>query len=149
GPGRTHAGGVFIPRNAPPLFNLGAMRRLFWDGRIEVDDAGRVRTPAGDAITPDMERAFEFGAISALPMFPVTNRQEMRGMGGNELAVIPDENFGAIWAALMQRLGRIPEYRAMFRAAYPKTPFEEMTFAHASNAMAGFLVDQLTVADTP
>ena len=83
GPGRTHAGGIFIPRNAPPLFNLGAMRRLFWDGRIEVDEAGRVRTPAGDAITPEMERVFEFGAISALPMLPVTNRQEMRGMTGN------------------------------------------------------------------
>lgn len=149
GPGRIHAGGIFIPRNAPPLFNLGAMRRLFWDGRIEVDDAGRVRTPAGDAITPEMERVFEFGAISALPMFPVTNRQEMRGMTGNELAVIPDAEFGAIWAALMKRLGAIPEYRAMFRAAYPETPFEKMTFAHASNAMAGFFVDQLTVADTP
>src|SRR4051812_20676225 len=34
GPGRPLASGFFTPRNAPPLFNIGAMRHLFWDGRI-------------------------------------------------------------------------------------------------------------------
>ena len=149
GPARSHPGGVFIPRNAPPLFNLGVMRRLFWDGRVEIGDDGRVHTPAGAQITQEMEAAFEFGAISALPMFPVTNRQEMRGLSGNELAAISDTDFPGIWAALMRRLGEIPEYRAMFRAAYPHTRFEELTFAHASNAIAGFLVSELTFADTP
>lgn len=149
GPARSHAGGVFIPRNAPPLFNLGGMRRLFWDGRVEVDAAGRLRTPAGAQITPAMERVFEFGAISALAMFPVTNRAEMRGSVGNELAAIPDGDDAAVWAALMQRLGTVPRYRAMFRAAYPGTRFEDMTFAHASNAMAGFMVEELTFTDSP
>jgi cytochrome c peroxidase len=149
GPARQHPGGVFIPRNAPPLFNLGAMRRLFWDGRVQVDAAGTVQTPAGAQVTPEMQRVFEYGAVSALAMFPVTNRAEMRGTQGNEIAAIPDSEFTGIWAELMKRIGAISEYRALFKAAYPGTPFEEMTFAHASNAIGAFLVDQLTFSNAP
>ncbi len=84
GPARVHPTGVFIPRNAPPLFNLAAMRHLFWDGRVAMDAAGNFSTPAGAQLTPAMTRVFEFGAISAQPMFPVTSRAEMRGQSGNE-----------------------------------------------------------------
>jgi cytochrome c peroxidase len=146
---RTHPDGVFIARNAPPLFNLAAMRHLFWDGRVEVDAHGKLSTPAGAQITPDMEKVFEFGPISALGMFPVTNRTEMRSGKGNELALIPDENLREIWAAEMRRLAAIPEYREMFKAAYPGTKLESMTFAHASNAIAGFIVDKYSLANSP
>jgi cytochrome c peroxidase len=149
GPDRTHPTGAFIARNAPPLFNLGAMRHLFWDGRISLGANGHVVTPAGKKVTPAMQRVFEFGPISALAMFPVTNRAEMRADGGNELAAIPDDQEQRIWAALMRRLGEIPEYRAMFEAAYPGTPFKAMTFAHASNAIGGFIVDRLTFTNSP
>jgi cytochrome c peroxidase len=149
GPERSHPAGVFIPRNAPPLFNLSAMRRLFWDGRVEVDPQGAFHTPAGAQLTPEMTRVLEFGAISALPMFPVTNRDEMRGYGGNEIAAIPDGDLGAIWSGIMDRLGAIPEYRGLFEAAYPGTKFSDMTFAHASNAIAAFIVDRFTLGNTP
>jgi cytochrome c peroxidase len=149
GPGRSHPQGVFIPRNAPPLFNLTAMKHLFWDGRVQLASDGTVRTPAGSNITPAMARAFEFGAISALGMFPVTNRAEMRAGSSNELADIPDADLNAIWAALMRRLGAIPEYRQMFEAAYPGQRFADMTFAHASNAIAGFVVGRMTFANSP
>jgi cytochrome c peroxidase len=149
GPPRSHPQGVFIPRNAPPLFNLAAMKHLFWDGRVEVDTDGQLRTPAGSQITPAMAAVFEFGAASALAMFPVTNRAEMRAGSGNELAAIPDDDLTGIWSALMQRLGAIPEYRAMFEAAYPGTKFEQMTFAHASNAIGAFIVDKLSFANSP
>jgi cytochrome c peroxidase len=149
GPGRSHPGGVFIARNAPALFNMSAMRHLFWDGRVEVDARGTLHTPAGGHLTPEMSRVFEFGAISALPMFPVTNRDEMRGYNGNELAAIPDTALNSMWAGIMKRLGAIREYRGLFEAAYPGTKFSDMTFAHASNAIAGFIVDQLTFNDTP
>jgi len=96
-----------------------------------------------------MTRVFEFGAISALPLFPVTNRDEMRGYAGNELAEIPDTALSAIWDGIMKRLGNVPEYRGLFEAAYPGTRFSDMTFAHAANAIAGFLVDQLSFGDTP
>lgn len=149
GPERTHPQGVFIPRNAPPLFNLGAMKHLFWDGRVQLAAGGTIRTPAGNKVSPSMTRVFEFGPISALGLFPVTNRAEMRANDGNELAAIPDAEMRRIWAALMRRLGAIPEYRDMFEAAYPGQRFDDMSFAHASNAIAGFFVARLTFADTP
>jgi cytochrome c peroxidase len=150
GPRRTHPQGTFIPRNAPALFNLSAMKHLFWDGRVQVDAQGVVHTPAGSQVTPAMAKAFEFGSVSALAMFPVTSRTEMRGSGSNnELAAIPDTDLPGIWSALMRRLGAIPEYRGLFEAAYPGTRFEDMTFAHASNAIAGFIVDHYTFDHTP
>lgn len=151
GPARTHPQGVFIPRNAPSLFNVAALKHLFWDGRVQVDASGQLRTPAGAQLTADMARVFEFGPISALGMFPVTNRAEMRGQvaSGNELAAIRDDDLPSIWRALMARLGQIPEYRDLFEAAYPGQRFDAMTFAHASNAIAGFVVDRLSFTETP
>ena len=149
GPDSAHPQGTFIPRNAPPLYNLHAMRTLFWDGRVEVDAHGRFRTPAGSQLTQQMTDVFEFGAISALALFPVTNRAEMRGTSGNELAAIPDDDFTGIWQGVMSRLGKIPEYRAMFEAAYPGMQFHNMTFAHASNAMAAFFVSELSFTNSP
>jgi cytochrome c peroxidase len=130
------------------MFNMGAMRHLFWDGRIQLEH-GEVQTPAGAQVTQQMSRAFEFGPISAIAMFPVTSRIEMRGQSGNELAEIDDADNPAIWAGLMARLGAIPEYRRMFAQAYRGTEFGDLTFAHASNAIGAFIVDKLTFDDTP
>ncbi|MEP7087764.1 MAG: cytochrome c peroxidase [Gemmatimonadota bacterium] len=149
GPERVHPQGLFIPRNAPPAFNLAAMQHLFWDGRVEAGLHGRLSTPAGSQLTPSMRRVLEFGPVSAIGMFPVGNRDEMRAYTGNELAAVADSDNTAIWEGLMHRLGQIPEYRHMFERAYPGQRFRDMTFAHASNAIGGFLVDKLTFDDTP
>lgn len=148
GPARTHPQGIFIPRNAPSAFNLHVLRRLFWDGRVEVDSAGTYHTPAGAQLTPAMTRVFEFGAASAQPLFPLTSHAEMRGNTG-DLAAIPDTDFTGIWNALMARLGQIPAYRAMFEAAYPGVRFDDMNIAYASNAIAGFLISRLASANSP
>ena len=147
GPARTN--GVVIPRNSPAVFNLFAITELFWDGRVSRDQAGNYHTPAGAALTPAMTRVFEFGAVSAQPMFPVLSREEMRAFSGNELAAIPDEQQQQIWASIMTRLGAVREYRHMFEKAYPGTRFEQMTFAHASNAIAGFIIDKLAFNNSP
>ena len=96
-----------------------------------------------------MAATFEFGALSALPLFPVLSRAEMRGDAGNELAAIADDEEPQVWSALMQRLGAIPQYRALFEAAYPGTAFGDMTFAHASNAIAGFLISDFASNGSP
>ncbi|MCI0434539.1 MAG: cytochrome-c peroxidase [Gemmatimonadetes bacterium] len=149
GPGRKHPTNAFIPRNAPPLFNLSALMSLFWDGRVSTDASGHLITPAGRQITSRMEAVFEFGPLSALGLFPVLSREEMRAFDGNELAALRDEARPAIWEALMHRLGAIPEYRTLFESAYPGTPFRAMTFAHASNAMAGFMIESFSFTDSP
>ncbi len=149
GPGRVHPNGAFIPRNAPALFNLTSLSSLFWDGRVSRDAQGVFHTPAGANLTSDMTRRFEFGAVSALALFPVLSRSEMRADAGNELALIPDDRPDLIWSGLMHRLGQIREYRRMFERAYPGQRFENMTFAHASNAIAGFLVEKLSFNNSP
>jgi cytochrome c peroxidase len=146
---RLHPQGAFIPRNGPPLFNLHAMHNLFWDGRVSQDAAGVFHTPAGPKVTPEMTRVFEHGALSALPLFPVLSRSEMRADAGNELASVPDDQESAVWARLMERLGGIQEYRRLFEAAYPGQRFDQMTFAHASNAIAGFFLDRMAFTNTP
>ena len=149
GPSRVHPEGTFIPRNAPPAFNLHAMKTLFWDGRVSGDDAGLVHTPIGDKVTPKMTAVFEFGALSALPLFPVLNRAEMRAATGNELAAFRDDQETETWAALMKRLGAIRQYRQLFQAAYPGQKFEDMNFAHASNAIAAFLINKMAFNRSP
>lgn len=137
-------------RSAPPFFNLHAMHTLFWDGRVAKLPNGDFLTPAGSQLTAQMKAVMEFGAISVLPMFPVTARDEMRGFGsGNELSQIADSDFRQIWAKLMLRLGAIPKYRQMFEAAYPGTAFESMTFAHAANAIGGFIVATFEARNSP
>lgn len=150
GPDRTHPDGEFIPRNSPSLFNLHLSTQFFWDGFVEELEDGSIATEAGDQLTPGMQGVFEFGALSAQPMIPVLRRKEMRGFdGGNELSALDDDDFTGVWAGLMARLGQIGEYRDMFEAAYPGTAFDDMTFAHAANAIAGFYVSELAFIDTP
>lgn len=149
GPARLLPPGVaFIPRNSPQIFNLFAVKSFFWDGRVSQDELGNFHTPAGTALTTEMTRVFEFGAASAQPLFPVLSREEMRAFGGNELADLSDDP-KSIWEALMARLGAIPEYRRLFEAAYPGQRFGQMTFAHASNAMAGFFIARLSFNNSP
>ncbi|MEZ4384955.1 MAG: cytochrome c peroxidase [Nannocystaceae bacterium] len=145
---RTHPENLFHPRNTPPLFNLHAMDTLFWDARVSVH--GKIESPADEELTPEMLEVLEFGAPAALALFPPTSRREMRGeLGTNELSMIRDDKFQAQWAALMNKLGGVEEYVEMFEDAYPGTDFEDMSFAHAANAIAGFQIAAFPADDTP
>ena len=149
GPARTHSQGHFIGRNAPPLFNLSQMTSFFWDGRVARGSDGVLHLPAGVALTEAQAGALEFGALSAQGLIPLLSRSEMRGESGNELAAIPDDRPAEVWEAIMRRIRDVPAYRGLFTAAYPGQRFEDMTIAHASNAIAAFFVARLSFTDTP
>ncbi|HET7468325.1 MAG TPA: cytochrome-c peroxidase, partial [Gemmatimonadales bacterium] len=106
---RTHPQNLFIHRNAPPLFNLHATNILTWDGRIFLNTkTNLVKVPQVNLTTS--ERAvFEFGPLSALPMFPVLSRAEMRGTSGNELSAVKDTDPRKTWRLVMLRLGAIQQ----------------------------------------
>lgn len=88
--------------------------------------------------------------MSAQALFPVTSREEMRGQAGeNEQADLEDGDFSGIWAALMLRLSQTGEYPELFEAAYPGADFEDMTFAHAANAIASFEVATFESRQSP
>ncbi len=154
GPARTlGAGRQFVPRSAPTLLN-GALGffYVFWDGRITGFGTGPFTTPAGAALPADLPNI-----LAAQAMFPVTNRQEMRGEPGdtdvlgnpNELAQFGDSDFAGIWSAVMARLLAVPEYVTLFHAAFPATPPNQLRFQHAAAALAAFQLDALTRTGSP
>ena len=72
---RSHPDDIFIPRNSPAVFNLPGAARVFWDRRVEEMVDGSISTPAKEQLTSEMADVFEFGAISAQGLFPVTSRR--------------------------------------------------------------------------
>lgn len=150
---RTLADGALIPRNAPEVFNRGdtGWHSMFWDSRVEVVD-GVVQSPAGAQLPAGFTHPL---AVQA--MFPVTSREEMRGQPGdvaadgrvNELAAFGDEQFTEIWQGLTDRLLAIPEYVALFEAAYPDLAAEDIGFQHTARAIAAFEAQAFTFTDSP
>jgi len=149
---------AFLPRHAPSLLNsgLGTFYAL-WDGRVQgtpgfVPSSGFFHTPAGGSLPTGLTNI-----VAAQAMFPVANRQEMRGRPGdvdvfgaeNELALIPDEQWTEIWRGVMERVLGVPEYAAMFQDAYPQVPRSALTFREAANAIAAFQLEELTRTATP
>lgn len=145
GPFNANHEPILIPRNAPDAFNRGGMHVMFWDGRVTQNEDGSFTTPAGDNLLPGLDNA-----LAAQAMFPVTSRDEMRGFAGeNDLGDIEDDEVRAIWSGLMERLLAIAEYRDLFAAAYPTVAIDELTFAHAANAIAAFENQHWTLDDAP
>jgi cytochrome c peroxidase len=132
-----------VPRNAPPVFNLGARQFtvMFHDGRVELDPAqpGGVRSPAGAALPSGLDNVL---AVQA--MFPVTSAAEMAGSRGENTVAdaAAAGNLagpGGVWEQLADRLRGIPEYVELFRAAFPSIrSAQEIQYVDAANAIAAF-----------
>ncbi|MCL7406340.1 MAG: cytochrome-c peroxidase [Marivivens sp.] len=133
-----------IPRNAQPLFNLGAkeFRALFHDGRVELDPnrPSGLRTPLED----EMVAGFA-SIVSAQTMFPVLSADEMAGhYSENEisqavrLGTLTGE--GGAWDLIARRVASIPEYSDKFSAVYDhiSSP-DDIAFTDISNAIAAFM----------
>ncbi|NOX42165.1 MAG: cytochrome-c peroxidase [Gammaproteobacteria bacterium] len=130
-----------VPRNAPPIFALGAIEidTLFHDGRVQVDatQPSGFSTPAGEDLPLILENV-----MAAQAMFPVTSTTEMAGQAGEnpvaDAAVAGNlAGAGGVWAQLADRLRGIPEYVSMFNEAFGITA-DQITYAHAANAMSTF-----------
>ena len=144
-----------VPRNAPPVFNLGAkaVTVMFHDGRVAVDEhhASGFTSPAGDDLPAGLD-----SVLAAQAMFPVTSATEMAGQPGeNSIADAAGAGnlagAGGVWELLAQRLQAIPEYVALFQAAYPGEVVgaADVTFVHAANAIAAFEGTAWRAIDTP
>lgn len=155
GTARTMGNGrTLIPRNATEIFNRGVTewQVIFWDGRVSGSPATGFTTPAGAALPPGLDNV-----LAAQAMFPVTSEDEMRGSQGdydvngeiNGLALLDPTDFTAIWRELTYRLLAIPEYDALFQAAYPDVPREALGFQHAANAIAAYEIAAFSFADSP
>lgn len=150
GSNRIPGGGVFIPRSAPDLLNRGfpQWQVMFWEGRVQAAPGGGFHTPAGASLPSGLS-----GVLAAQAMFPVTVREEMRGVpgdsaSGNELARIPNDSFPQIWDGLMNRLRAIPLYDTLFHAAFGIS-VNDAGFQHVANALAAFQTAAFTKVSTP
>lgn len=147
---------VVLGRNASPLYNLGASpdERLFRDGRVSYDAATGIYTtpePALNGATParaDITKVLD-GALSAQTLFPLANRDEMRGQPGeNELADARDEQ--EAWRRIVARLVAQPGLRDRLRAAYPELrTLDELNIGHVGKALAAYVRQEFAVVDTP
>ncbi|MBA3522597.1 MAG: cytochrome-c peroxidase [Gemmatimonadales bacterium] len=155
GAGRTPgAGRPFVSRNSPPVFNLGfpEFTALFWDGRVARRSDGGFDSPAGASLPSGVANP-----LAAQAMIPVATRLEMRGQPGdvdrlgnlNELAALADDDFPAIWQAIMDRVLAVQHYISMFEAAYPGVPTSQLGFQHAANAIAAFEIAGFTRTNSP
>ncbi|MBT8098746.1 MAG: cytochrome-c peroxidase [Gammaproteobacteria bacterium] len=132
-----------VPRNAPPVFNLGAREFvvMFHDGRLTVDPSSPsgFANPAGDDLPPGLDNI-----LAAQAMFPVTSGTEMAGQPGENLiadAAAQGDLAGpdGVWAQLADRLREIPGYIDLFVAAYGDIDdANDITYVHAANAIAAF-----------
>ena len=133
-----------VPRNAQPLFNLGAkqFKTLFHDGRVQVDLSrpSGLRTP----LEEEMVKGFS-SIISAQTMFPVLSADEMAGhYSENEISEAVRRGTltgkGGAWDLISKRVQAIPEYSDFFTDTYDhiKTA-QDIKFTDISNAVAAFM----------
>lgn len=139
-PGEDGAVPERVPRNAPHIFNLGAIEftTMFHDGRVVEDDthAKGFATPAGDDLLSGLDNA-----LAAQAVFPVTSGTEMAGQPPeNDIANLAAAgDLPALWSTLAARVKAIPEYVSMCIDAYPEVSGSaDITFAHVANAIAAY-----------
>ena len=145
-----------VPRNAQPLYNVGAKSyaSLFHDGRVEPDPTGTFKsgfwTPAREQLPEGLDNP-----LAAQAMFPVLSHLEMAGHKSENpvaTAVALDrlEGPGGAWDLLAKRLRAIPDYVTLFFEAFPEIDAADgITFVHAANAIAAFETVAFRADDSP
>ncbi len=135
-----------VPRNSPALFNVGAreFRRMFHDGRVEIDVHGHYESgfisPARWKLPTGLDNV-----LAAQALFPPTSPEEMAGQKGeNPIADARSLNKVAgptgVWSLLEARLKANGGYVRLFQAAYPDRVegADDVTIVLAANAIAAF-----------
>ncbi len=138
-----------VPRNAPPVFNLGAREfmTLFWDGRVTIDEDGHFVSPAGADLPEGLDNPL---AVQA--MFPVTSGTEMAGQPGEnaQADAAAAGDLPLVWEIIAEKLRGIPEYVDRFSAVYDDVSHaSDVTYVHVANAIAAFEASDWRFTDSP
>ena len=152
GSDRTTADAVTgrVPRNAQPLWNIGARSYVsfFHDGRVEaLTSSGTIRNPAGSDLPTGIS-----SPLTAQAFFPVTSPIEMAGQyNENPIAnAAHHENRPEIWETLAHRVAEVPGYLHMLRATYPEVEeARDVEFLHIAEALAAFQVTAFRTDESP
>lgn len=139
-----------IPRNAPPLWNLGAreIAVLFHDGRLSrSDDFG---VGFNSPVEENLPRGLN-GILAAQALFPMTARFEMAGeREDNDVSRAAARRMQEAWPLIARRIRAIPEYEAMLQTAYSDVnDREDIEIRHIANALADFINFEFQSFDSP
>lgn len=145
-----------VPRNAPPVFNLGAHEYviMFHDGRVAKDlsQPSGFMTPIGENLPIGFD-----SALAAQAVFPLTSPTEMAGHAGEnpigEVRSLGMENIytpGGVWDLLVERLKDIPEYVDQFINVFDDVfSADDITIVHVGNAIGAFEAMAWRADNTP
>lgn len=155
GPARTPGEGANkirkrIPRNAPALWNLGALgvKHMFWDGRVvhsDVYENGFI-TPAQEWLPSNLS-----GLLAAQALFPMTAQFEMAGNPSeNEVAGAAHSRVDEVWPIIAKRVRIIPEYADLFIETFDDIDDPlDIGIPHIVNALADFQNSEFQSFDSP
>jgi len=139
-----------IPRNSPPLWNLGAkeITTMFQDGRVSISDVygNGFNTPAEEWLPQGVENI-----LAAQSMFPMTSQFEMAGNPKeNEVAGAAHDRIDAVWPILAKRVRVIPEYGEMFVKVFDDVAVpSDVNITHIANAIGAFVGLEWQSYDSP
>ncbi len=157
----------FTTRTSIELFNRGHddWHTFQWDGRLQrlEDDDGQTKFVIHERSYPYMPGNYvrtldgSDNLLAAQAHMPVHSRDEMRGYhefntidgSSNTMGSIADHYFDGTWNHLMRRLHDIPDYIDLFHSAYPDTDPDDLSFTHAANALAAFMIEAFSFSDSP
>lgn len=99
-----HGHGAVVPRNVLPLFGraLPKFKRFFWDGKVEVEEDGRIVSMFGRELPDGFSSALAVASI-----LPILERDEFLGMktifGGNDIQREVEDSYYTERYALVER----------------------------------------------
>ena len=143
-----------VPRNASPMFNLGAKEfyTMFHYGLVKPnrDFPSGFQSPAGRDLQVGLENA-----IAVQVLFPPTSGTEMAGQAGeNPVADAAAEKrlsgAGGVWDLLAQRLASVVAYANKFADVYDDVSgSQDIILVHAANAIAAFEISAFRADSSP
>jgi len=139
-----------VPRNATPLFNLGAKEFtvLFHDGRVSVnpDKPGGFDSPAEEFLPTGLN-----SVLAAQALFPLLSTVEMAGdHSENEVAGAKRRSPLYSWRLIAERVANTPDYWPLFKSAWPELQKpNNIRITHIANALDDFINAEWRADNSP
>jgi len=153
GPART--GGMVGGRHSQPLFNLHLLPgNLTIDGKVELIDGLVSPLGLGTGFIPfPVQQLLGFDVVNTQAILPIATGQEMLGFpdptDNNEVGDCTPFDLGCIWGAYMARILAVPEYVALFAAAFPNTPPAQFNITQVGVAIGSYEYAAFAFDDSP
>lgn len=139
-----------IPRNAPPLWNLGAksLHTMFHDGRLSISDeyGNGFNSPAEEWLPEGFN-----SILAAQAVFPLVAQFEMAGNPGeNQVAGAVHDRIDAPWPIIAKATRTKGDYGPRFVEAFDHIDDpEQVSIVEIANALAAFMAIEWKSIDSP